>query len=205
RAGAYRQGDAVVGDHAGEPFGDSPQLYRGWLVTHPGAPLHDGGRPAGGDLDRARLVCRAPRRHGFGSAAGRLRRYRDLTADDLLLVGVQLVLDVVDLAAGDGVADAVHLQVEDPGARRERTGRKLLDEREHRGVHPLEHRRDDHVLELRRDRVVLVGVHADGPLALGLRGLEHAGARAARGLVDHVGAGVVHAFGRGLALGRVIE
>ena len=55
------------------------------------------------------------------------------------------------------------------------------------------------------DGVVLVGVDADGLLALGLGRVEDAGAGAAGGLVDDVGAGVVHTGGGGLALGRVVE
>src|SRR5215218_10249291 len=46
-----------------------------------------------------------------GPASSRLAGNRDLAVDDLLLVGVELGLDVVDLAPGGGVVDAAGLEV----------------------------------------------------------------------------------------------
>src|SRR5215211_1649499 len=139
--------------------------------------------------------------------ASRGRGHRDLAVDDLLPVVVDLALDVIDETAGRGEPDTVVLQVElQVGAALDVAGDEVVDEGLHGRVDPLEHRRHDHGLQGRvADRVVLVLIDADGPLVRGGGGLEYAQARATRGVEHDVGAGVVHALGDDLALGRVVE
>ena len=108
-------------------------------------------------------------------------------------------------ATAGGVADAVALEVVDLTAGRRLAVVERADVVEDRDVDRLS-------IEVRMCGCcssgageVLVGVDADGPLALaGLGGrVEDAEAGLAGGVVDDVGAALVHAVGRGLALGRV--
>src|SRR4051812_14002561 len=138
-------------------------------------------------------------RNCFPPSGARGGRGLDLAADDLLLEGVELVGDVVDLPPGGGQADALGLEVGDPvlaagHVALGEVGDELLD----RVVDPLEDRGHDHRLQRRiTDGLVLVGVHADG-LAAGLRrGAEHALPRGAGGVVHDVRPALVHALGQG--------
>src|SRR4051794_6839617 len=142
---------------------------------------------------------------GVPAPAGSRRvRHRDLAADDLLLVLVDLTLDVVDEATGGGQADAVALQVVgDVGAALDAAVDEVADVGLDGVVDPLEHRGHDHRLQGGvPDGVVLVGVDADRPLAGVLGRPEDAETRAAGRVVHDVRALVVHALGDDLALGR---
>src|SRR5207342_2668067 len=75
-----------------------------------------------------------------------------------------------------------------------------------RDVDLLDHGGHDDVLDRGQRRVEgLVGVDTDGLLVGRLRSVEDTGARATSGVVHDVRALLVHALGRGLALGRVTE
>src|SRR6476659_1935797 len=111
----------------------------------------------------------------------------------------------LDLAVGGRVVDTAGLQVVDLVARELLALGGRLDEVEHADVDLLDHGRDDDVLDIGSGRQGLVGVDTDRHLARGLGGGEDATARAASGVVDHVGAALEHALGSGLALGRVGE
>src|SRR5690606_8153341 len=129
----------------------------------------------------------------------------DLAADDLLLEGVQVRRDVVDETTAGGVTDTVDREVVDRLAGREGASGDLAEVLEDRDVHVLEHRGHDDVLHRRVGGVVLVGVDT-ARLAAGLGGrLEDAATRATGRVVDDVRTVLVHALGRGLALGRVTE
>src|SRR5690606_4938913 len=86
-----------------------------------------------------------------------LRGDRDGPVDDLLLVLVQLLLDVVDVTAGRGVADTVGLQVVDLRARLDVAGLDALEEVVHRDVDVLRHRGQDAVADRLVGRLGLVG------------------------------------------------
>src|SRR5690606_26728580 len=121
--------------------------------------------------------------------------------DDVLLGGLDLVGDVVDLATGGGQAHAVRLQVVDDVGAALGAALERLDELEDADVDALEHRGHDDLLELGLlDRLALVGVDADGLLAGRRGGLEHAEAGVARGVVDDLRAVLEHLLGRDLAL-----
>src|SRR3954454_12737457 len=134
-------------------------------------------------------------------------RHRDLAGLDLVGVLLDLGLDVVDEATGGGQADAVGLQVVgDVRAALDLAGDEVADVGLHGVVDPLEHRgHDDRLQRGIPDRLVLVGVDADGTGVGGLGRLEDADAGAAGRRVDDVSALVVHALGDDLALGRVVE
>src|SRR5450759_4634662 len=85
--------------------------------------------------------ARAPRLAGHTHWGNHLRLgwNHDLAVDDLLLVGIELGLDVVDLAAGGAVANATHLQVVDLGAGHELAFGQRLDDVVRRDVDLLEH------------------------------------------------------------------
>src|SRR5215210_1109103 len=131
--------------------------------------------------------------------------HRDLAADDLCLVVLELCLDVVDLPTGRGVADAVLLQVVDDLTGLEGVLGDALDEVEDRHIDLLQHRGDDDVADTLGSGLRLVGVDSDGHRVRGLGGLEDAATRTAGGLVDHVCATLEHALGSRLALGGVAE
>src|SRR5690606_34933553 len=78
----------------------------------------------------------------------RLAGDRDLAVDDVLLGGLDLVGDVVDLATGGGQAHAVRLQVVDDVGAALGTALERLDELEDADVDALEHRGHDDLLEL---------------------------------------------------------
>src|SRR4051794_1180118 len=143
------------------------------------------------------------RRPGRSRSGGHL----DLAGLDLVRVLLDLALDVVDEAAGGGQADAVRLQVvDDVRAALDLAADEVVDERVHGVVDPLERRGHDHRLQRGvADRLVLVGVDADGTAVGGLGRLEDAEAGAAGRRVDDVGTLVVHALGDDLALRRVVE
>src|SRR3954452_798878 len=134
-------------------------------------------------------------------------RHRDLAGLDLVGVLLDLGLDVVDEATGGGQADAVGLQVvDDVRPALDLAVHEVVDVRLDGVVDPLEHGGHDHRLQRRvADRLVLVGVDADGTGVGGLGRLEDADAGAAGRRVDDVGALVVHALGDDLALRRVVE
>src|SRR5690606_5475085 len=130
----------------------------------------DAARPHAIAWDRARCLSRARTRS--------LRRNGDLAVDDLLLVLLELVGDVVDVAARGRVADAVDRQVVDL-----RTGLGLavgdaLEEVVDGDVDVLEHRGQDAVADRLVGGLGLVGVDADGPLALLAGRLEDTAGRA---------------------------
>src|SRR3954469_20112668 len=169
------------------------------------APLYSFPHVNGGWERRKPALPASVRRPGASRSGG----HRDLAADDLLLVVVELGLDVVDETARRGQADAVGLQVVQhvlAALVRGLAGDEVVDERLHGQVDPLEHRGHDERLQRGvTDRVVLVGVDPDRPLVRGGRGLEDAETRATGSVVDDVGTGVVHALRHDLALGRVVE
>src|SRR3954469_1331336 len=134
-------------------------------------------------------------------------RHRDLAGLDLVGVLLDLGLDVVDEATGGGQADAVGLQVvDDVRPALDLAVHEVVDVRLDGVVDPLEHGGHDHRLQRRvADRLVLVGVDADGTGVGGLGRLEDADAGAAGRRVDDVSALVVHALGDDLTLGRVVE
>src|SRR6478672_6925622 len=140
-------------------------------------------------------IIQSGSRGSRGSGCG---RDLDLARDDLLLV-------VVDLATGRGVVDAAGLEVVDLVARDVGARGTRLEEVVDRHVDLLDHRGEDDVADVRRGRQGLVGVDTDGELASSLGGREDTAARAARGVVDHVGAALVEALSGRLALGGVVE
>src|SRR5262245_19588167 len=117
----------------------------------------------------------------------------DLAVDDLLLQLLQLRHDVVDVAARGGVVHAALGQVVDDRPALGRTVDVVLDEVVDRDVDLLHHGGQNPVAYGRVGGLGLVGVDPDGPGVRRLGRLEYAAAGAARGLVDDVGAGVVHA------------
>src|SRR3954454_12917764 len=133
--------------------------------------------------------------------------HRDPAGLDLVRVLLDLALDVVDEAAGGGQADAVRLQVVgDVRPALDLAVDEVVDVRLDGVVDPLQHGGHDHRLQRRvADRLVLVGVDADGTGVGGLGRLEDADAGAAGRRVDDVSALVVHALGDDLTLGRVVE
>src|SRR3954451_12556955 len=140
---------------------------------------------------------------------GRTRsgQHRDLAGLDLVGELLDLCLDVVDESAGGGQDDAVGLQVvDDVRVTNDLAVIEVVDVGVDRVVDPLERRGHDHRLQRGvADRLVLVGVDADGTAVGGLGRLEDAEAGAAGRRVDDVGALVVHALGDDLALRRVVE
>ena len=160
--------------------------------------------------DADRLTCRGWRRRRHAKV-GRVAAHHDLAGDDPSLPVVELARDVVHVAARGGVADPVHREVEYLGTGRERTGLDRLDGVEHRHVHPLEHRREDVGLEVLTRCEVLVGVHPDRPhvRVVGLRvvlgGLEQTTTRAARRVIDHVGALLEHRLRDHPTRRRIVE
>src|SRR6478609_5827371 len=163
-------------------------------------------RPAGQGNAKARVET-LPRPPGprVNPSGSRLGRNLDLAVDDLLLVAVQLGLDVIDQATGGGVVDAAGLEVEDLLAGLELVVLHVGDEGEDGDVDLLDHRGEDDALDVGRSGEGLVGVDTDGQLARSLGGGEDTATGATGRVVDHVGAVLVHALGRGLALGRVTE
>ncbi len=125
-AGAHRQVDPVVGDDTGEALDDVVQLDRRRCRNCRSSPaarsssmgcLVDSGRdaascPPGGPDGQLQRSIGPMRNRRIGVTGSGSRRHLDLTADDLLLERVELVGDVVDEAAGRGVADAVDREVE---------------------------------------------------------------------------------------------
>src|SRR6478735_6901046 len=170
----------------------------------------------GGELGKMRRPgrrARVARAVRWGGREGRsLRgsgrsglRDGDLARDDLLLELVELALDVVDVATGRGVVDTAGLQVEDLVARLEGAVLHRGDEVEDTDVDLLDHRGEDDVADVSRGRLGLVGVDADGPLAGRLGRREDTATGTAGCVVDDVGAALVHAVGRGLALVDRVE
>src|SRR4051794_7676569 len=119
------------------------------------------------DAPRARTErYRVPVR-ARGSAGSEGVGNLDLAGDDLLLVGVDLVLDVVELPTAGRVADTVALEVVDVEARLGGAVLVGLGEVVDRDVDALERRGQDVLLLLLGSRQVLVGVHADSELLRG--------------------------------------
>ncbi len=215
RAPSHRQVDIVVGDHPGNrlemSLSSTAMAPDTSLIHFPHADAvlaegacrhcpHDGmspGRSPGSSSFGVRFVIQATNRSGSGSG-----RDDDVAGHDLLLEVLELVDDVVDVATGGGVADAVVGQ----GERVEATGSgallDVLGHLVHGDIDALEHRCQAVGLLLRRVELILVGVDADGPLAgTGLdRGLDHSATGTASSGVDHVRASVVPAEGDFLGL-----
>src|SRR5919112_3106484 len=164
-----------------------------------------GRRTARGDATASPRTGVPSARTGPSCVGSRRGGHRDLAVDDLLLVGVDLGLDRVQLPTGRGVVDAAGLEVVDLLAGLHAAVLHRLHEVEHRDVDPFDHRGEDDVAHRGGRRLGLVGVHADRLGVRGLGRLEDAGAGATGGVVDDVGAGVEHALRGGLALGRVVE
>src|SRR3954453_289003 len=171
----------------------------------PGRPPEPGTDTARDDATAPPGPCRPARGSISRSHGSRGGRDLDLARDDLLLVGVELRLDVVDLATGGGVVHAAGLEVVDLVAGDVLALRARLQEVVDGDVDLLDHRGEDDVAHVRRGRQGLVGVDTDRELDGGLGGREDAGAGATSGVVDDVGAALVETLGRSLALGRVVE
>src|SRR5262245_15287696 len=130
----------------------------------------------------------------------------DGAIDDLLLELVELLRDVrrQGLGVRGRVVDPVLGHAEDLAAA-ERALALRLDRVVDGDVHALEHRGQDPRLLLGARGQVLVRVHPDRPLLRLDRRVEQPSAGCAGGVVDDVGAFVVHLAGELLALDRVVE
>src|SRR3954447_335065 len=175
----------------------------------PAGTERDGGPGRGAARPRRRVPWNAgPPRGGPASGSlGRFGRHLDLAVDDLLTVGVDVLLDVVDEATRRPQAHTVRGQVvDDVRAALDAAVHEAVDVRLDGVVDALEHGGHDHGLEGRVVHgVVLVGVHTDRALARGGGRLEDAEARTAGRVVNDAGAGVIHALRDDLALRRVVE